>query len=312
MRIHPFATTSRTFLNAALQGRNAGWRYLLGIGLAILLWLGGYFYVGIPIAQAIAPYLSFDRGVVYSDEIKVETESVAVNSSAFSYISSHIAFAFLCIGILSAVKLIHHRKMLTLISPDASFQAKRFWLGFGLWLALASLQTLIEFLLQPRAFVWNFQPLVWLKFLPLALLLTPIQTSGEELLFRGYLLQGLGLIVRQPIGLIMLISLPFAIVHFGNPEMERGAAWIALTYLVLAIFLTTITLQDNRLELALGVHAANNLFIVLLVNTRDSVLQTPAMILQSIPTDPKLTFVELLVSSVIFCILLFGKRAHQP
>lgn len=311
MRINTSITTNQTFLNAALQGQNAGWRYLLGILLAMLFFMGGYLYVGIPIAEAIAPHLPFGRNVVHTNEIQVEIEAVGANSLAISYISSHIAFAFLGIGILSAVKLLHQRKMLTLVSPDASFQVKRFGLGFGLWFALASLQTFIEFLLQPEAFVWNFQPLVWLVFLPLALLLTPIQTSAEELLFRGYLLQGLGLLVRSPLALMALSGSLFAIVHFGNPEMGRGAVWIALTYLVMGIFLTVITLKDNRLELAMGVHAANNLFIVLFVNTQDSVLQTPAIVLQQIPTDPKLTFVEILVSSIIFYVLLLGKQRKR-
>jgi len=308
MRIDTSMMTDRSFLKVAYTGRNAGWRYLTGILLAMGLGLGGYTYVGMPIATVIAAYLRFSRDEFHSPGSETGIELIPVNSSEISYISSHIAFAFLCIGIFGVVKLLHHRKMLSLISPDASFQAKRFLLGFSLWFVFASLQTLIEFLLNPGSFVWNFQPLGWFTFLPLALLLTPIQTSGEELLFRGYLLQGLGLIVRQPIALIGLASLPFALVHFGNPEMERGALWIALTYFLMAVFLTTITLRDNRLELALGVHAANNLFVVLLVNSKDSVLQTPAIVLQQVPTDPRVTLIGLFISTIGFYVLLFCRR----
>ncbi len=298
----------RSFLQIAHTGRNTVWRYVLGILLAITFWFVGYVYVGMPIATAIAPYLPFSRREILSTEIEDKFDPIVVHSSGISYISSHIAFAFLGIGILVAVKLLHRRPMLTLISPDASLRGKRFLLGFSLWFAYACLQTLMEFLLHPTVFVWNFQPLNWLVFLPLALLLTPIQTSGEELLFRGYLLQGMGLIVQQPIALIGLVSLPFALVHFNNPEMGRGALWIALTYFLMAVFLTVITLKDNRLELALGVHAANNLFVVLLVNTPDSVLQTPAIVLQQVPTDPRITLAGMLIFTLGFYHLLFGRQ----
>jgi hypothetical protein len=105
-------------------------------------------------------------------------------------------------------------------------------------------------------------------------------------------------------------SLPFAIAHFGNPEMSRGAAWIALSYLLMGIFLVLITLKDERLELALGVHAANNLFVVLVVNTQDSVLPTPALIMQQTPTDPRFTILALLSEIAIFYGLLFWPRRY--
>jgi membrane protease YdiL (CAAX protease family) len=170
------------------------------------------------------------------------------------------------------------------------------------------MQTSVEYGFSPDSFTWNFHPLQWLIFLPVALILTPIQTSAEEFLFRSYFMQGLSLWIRQPVILAIAVSLPFALVHFGNPEMSRGALWIGLTYFALAVFLALITLQDDRLELALGVHAANNLFIVLLVNTKDSALQSPSILLQTIPTDPRITLVALLVMIGVFYGIFVGRK----
>jgi hypothetical protein len=224
------------------------------------------------------------------------------------YIFRNVPSLFLLGSLFIVIKGIHQRRFQTLITPNSSISWRRFFSGFFLWLLLATIQTLIEFLMQPQAFSWSFQPGQWLQFLPLALLLTPLQTTAEELFFRGYLLQGLGLLIRQPGVLAIAASMPFALVHFSNPEMDRGALWIGLTYFLLALFLTLLTLRDDRLELALGVHAANNLFIVLFVNSKDSILQTPALITQTMPADPRITFIGLLLGATVCYLLLFGHR----
>lgn len=298
----------QSFLRSVEQGQNAGWRYLLGILFAILLGFIGFHWVGKPISQAISAFAVLFEKAIYEGEPKENINQFSVYSLETPYISIHIAYAFFCIGIFLAVKFLHQRKILTLISPDATFHLKRFGLGFVLWFALASLQTGIEFLGDRSAFVWNFQPSSWVSFLPWVLVFTPIQTSAEELLFRSYLLQGLGLVVRQPFVLTLIVSVPFAIAHFENPEMARGSIWIGLTYFLLAVFLTLITLRDNRLELALGVHAANNLFVLLIVNTQDSVLPTPALFIQQFPTDPRFTFLSMLIATSLFYGLVFGHK----
>lgn len=297
---------SDSFLKAASQGRNAGWRYLCGLVFAISSGYVGWQWVGIPVAEAIAAIVEIFPQVLPAPIVEENVKSIPSYSLEISYLAMHFAYAFFAMGIGLAVKVLHHRPILTLVSPNATFLGSRFGLGFGLWLGLASLQTGIEYLCQPAAFVWNFQPLAWLSFLPWALLLTPIQTSTEELFFRGYLLQGLGLVIRSRLALTLIASLPFAIAHFSNPEMTRGSFWIGLTYFLMAVFLVVITLRDNRLELALGVHAANNLFIVLLVNTPDSALPSPALLLQAIPADPRWTFGSLLVAIALFYGAVFG------
>lgn len=296
-----------SFLKTAEQGQNAAWRYLLGILFAIGCGIIGFYGLGIPLGQAIADSINLFQVILPSTEMEENIKQIDAYSLEISYIAIHAAYVFFSIAIFVAVKFLHQRKVLTLISPMASFAWSRFGLGLGLWFMLAGLQTGIEFFWQPNAFSWNFQPFAWLDWLPWALILTPIQTSTEEILFRGYLLQGLGLLVRQRIALTLIASLPFAIAHWGNPEMTRGALWIGLSYLLMAIFLTTITLKDNRLELALGVHAANNLFIVLLVNTADSALPSPALIVQHTPTDPRFTFIGLLITTLVFYTVVFQR-----
>jgi membrane protease YdiL (CAAX protease family) len=91
-------------------------------------------------------------------------------------------------------------------------------------------------------------------------------TSAEELLFRGYLLQALGLRTRRTWLLVGISALVFGAMHMANTEVGAGPALIFTYYVGFGAFLALITLRDNRLELAIGAHAANNLFVALVVN----------------------------------------------
>lgn len=302
---------SRNFLNVAKQGVRHGWSYLLGIAVSLGFWVAGFWFVKLPVHWLAEREARLKGDSLDPALIGIQIQQIIQDSVVLSYILTTAPFIFLCIGIFFVIKVLHRRKILTLVSADASFDPGRFLCGLLVWILLAGIQTSLEYSLAPQNFTWNFHPLRWLLFLPIALILTPIQTSAEEFLFRSYFLQGLGLLIRQPLVLAIAVSLPFALVHFSNPEMDRGALWIGLTYFALAMFLAVITLKDDRLELALGVHAANNLFIVLLVNTQDSALRSPAIILQTTPTDPKVTLVTLLIMLGTFYAIFFGRNRKR-
>lgn len=301
---------SGNFLKAAKQGIH-DWRvYLLGTAISVGFWVAGFWIVNTPIHRLIEREAVLKGDGLDSEFTQLQVQQIMQDSAILSYILITAPFIFLCIGIFFVIKVLHQRKILTLISADAAFNQQRFLSGFFIWLLLACVQTSFEYGFTPHHFAWNFDPGQWLSFLPVALILTPIQTSAEEFLFRSYFMQALGLFIRQPLFLAIAVSLPFALVHFSNPEMERGALWIGLTYFALAMFLALITLKDDRLELALGVHAANNLFIVLLVNTQDSALRSPALILQTVPTDPRITLLALLLMMGAFYLIVFGRQGR--
>ncbi len=55
----------------------------------------------------------------------------------------------------------------------------------------------------------------------LVILLLPIQTSAEEYLFRGYLMQGIGIISGNRWLPLILTSLAFGLMHYANPEIAK-------------------------------------------------------------------------------------------
>lgn len=221
--------------------------------------------------------------------------------SLSGYLVINVSFPFLLAGIAVAVRFIHQRPLRSLITPLARVDLWRVLKGFGLILAIAAAATGVGALLGVDRYQLVFHPRQWLLALPLILVVTSVQASTEELLFRGYLLQSLGLLTRRTWLLAGINGLLFAVPHLTNAEVGLGPALMFASYFSFGAFITLVTLLDNRLELALGAHAANNLFAVLIVT--HSTIPTEA-IWQGDALNPAYNLITLLIGAVIFYRLL--------
>jgi membrane protease YdiL (CAAX protease family) len=156
--------------------------------------------------------------------------------------------------------------------------------------------------------VVQFELIPFLILLVISIVLIPIQTSCEEYIFRGYLMQGFGNLAKNKWFPLLMTSLIFGFLHYSNPEVSKMGNFILIYYVGTGLFLGIITLMDEGMELALGFHAANNLFAALLVTSDWSILQTHA-ILKDV-SNPDASLDVLLPVLIIFPILLwiFSKK----
>ncbi|MBD2677142.1 MULTISPECIES: CPBP family intramembrane glutamic endopeptidase [Nostoc] len=301
---------NQNFLDAAKKGQNNWWRYLLGVFLIVF----SYWYIGSFASGILATILFLVSSAANGNEVsnlpsefqnQLELYLQASQTRYFVIYSIPVLCAWL--GIFVTINSLHKRQIKTLISADSSFKFQRLISGFLVWLIILIAFTGVDYLIQPQAYSWTFDLAQWLPLFPLVLVLTPIQTSAEEFLYRGYLLQGLGLLSRQRLVLILVTSLLFTLPHLSNPEMQRGEIWVALQYFSWGVFFSALTLKDNRLELSLGVHAANNIFAFLFVNTKDSVIPTPAVLTINDAGDPRLGLVVFWAMIAIFYYFFFGR-----
>jgi membrane protease YdiL (CAAX protease family) len=151
--------------------------------------------------------------------------------------------------------------------------------------------------------VIQFNPEKFAVFVVLALVLIPFQASFEEYLFRGHMLQGLGLATKTRWVPLLVTSFLFGIMHIGNPEVDKLGMIIMFYYIGTGLFLGILTLMDEGLELALGFHAANNLIGALLVTSDWSAFQTHSILKDiSVPSANFQIFIPILV---FFPILLY-------
>jgi hypothetical protein len=252
------------YLALARQGKNHWWRYLLGIVLILLAWQG----IGLMPTFALAYWAEVDGDETTG--FNVDTFMVEGLSPALTFADIMAMFIFLILGIWLVVRFLHKRPFLSLITPLQRISWLRVLQSAVVFAAIYLSVTVVgEWLLPTPAgeMEYVFDAQAFLPFLPLALLLIPIQTTAEELLFRGYVLQGLGLVLHRWAA-VLVSALLFALPHLFNPEVYGANLWIAvLPYLTTGLLLAAITLRDGSLELAMGVHASNNIFAFLFVTT---------------------------------------------
>jgi membrane protease YdiL (CAAX protease family) len=276
------------FLAIAQTGKNEWWRYLLGILLTFFSWQ----VVGVVPFILLAVFLQSDSSA--ESKFNPQISKFEGVEPIFPYIGLNLAFVCFLIGLYIAVRFIHQRRFITLVTPSNKINWSRILQGIGVWWILATLISVIESIISPENYQLTFNPGSFLIFVPIALVLTSLQASTEELFFRGYLMQGIGLTTRKAIIPIVVTSILFMLPHLLNPEVKAGFYLLATYYLLLALFLAFITVKDNSLELALAAHIGNNLFAVLFVNYTDSALPSP-----SVFTIQKIDPVYNLVSSLV-------------
>lgn len=228
--------------------------------------------------------------------------------SNLTFVFVIIPLSLMCLGLLFWVKFIHRQSIRSLTTARKKVDWSRIFFSFGLWASVSALLTLLSYLSSPENFVFNFEPIPFFTFMILAVILIPLQTSFEEYLFRGYLMQGLGVITNSRFIPFLVSSILFGLMHIANPEVGKLGLVIMIYYIGTGFFLGIVTLMDDGLELALGFHAANNLIGALLVTADWTAFQTNS-ILKDI-SEPTAGFDIMVPVFIIFPMLLyiFAKR----
>jgi uncharacterized protein len=176
-----------------------------------------------------------------------------------------LGFVVLLIVLWLCVKHIHKRNPMTMISPTVIVNWNRILKSAALWLFCSIVVEFATYLLFPEKYQLSLN---WADFLPslvIGLLLIPLQTSFEELFFRGYLMQGIG--SWNLWAGIAITSVLFGLAHSFNDEVEAvGSLGIAMIYYIgVGLFFALLAVYDKTLELPIGIHAANNIYAFLFV-----------------------------------------------
>jgi membrane protease YdiL (CAAX protease family) len=299
------------YLNLVRQGQNQWWRYLLGIIIILGFWfiIGAVFYL-IPITLGGGlSYFTSEAPQSGSGTLSMENFIRSV-PPILSFVGTFLTFVPLFVALFLVVRVIHNRPFRTLVTPEKGVNWRRIAQAFFVFGALLALLTVLEALLYPGRYQFTLNVGKFLPFLVAGLILIPLQTSSEELLFRGYLMQGASLLVSNPILLAVLSGLIFTLPHLANPELSAGFWLIAPQYFIVGFVLAFITLRDNSLELALGVHAANNVFVGLIATFPDSAIQGETIFASS-TLDPVYSLFSVIVAYGGFCLIMCGRRKQQ-
>ena len=187
--------------------------------------------------------------VALGNLLGISPGQIATNPSAAGPIAGFLVicapYPVFLLGSVLVVTLLHRRSPLTLVTGRRSIDWGRVGTGLGVWFALAVVASLVGVLLDPSAFSLGPNLAAFVPFALLALILA--LASG------------------------VLFMLP----HLANPGLDAGFLLVALYHFGFGAFLAWVSLKDGTLELAIGAHAANNLYVVVFVLLKRRTRQVP-------------------------------------
>ncbi len=290
------------FIQQAYKGNNEWWAYFVTI---IILFFGWQFIGVIPLIGTAFYYADDMSEFMTSANENFATLGIDSNLYLFLII---ITFLGGLLSLFFGIRKVHNRKVVTLITSREKVDWSRVFYAFSVWAIIGILMISIGYYMAPEDYVWNFKPIPFFILVVISMLFLPVQTSMEELLFRGYLMQGFGTWFKNSFVALILTSVIFGLLHGLNPEVEK-LGWISMVYyigtgLVLGIF----TLMDEGTELSLGFHAANNIVAAVFVTTNWTVFQTDALLVDT--SEPSVGFEMFVPVLVLYplVLLIFSKK----
>ena len=254
------------FIAQAFKPGNVFWKYLVGSVIVI----GASFVGQLPWIAFIAAEAIKTGKPVPMDEGEI-MRFLDLNLTLFFVL---LSFAFAMAGLWIVVRRMHHQKFKEIVTSRPKTDWKRILFAFTVWGVFSVGMILLVYYTEPGKYILQFNPGKFAILAIIAVLMIPVQTSVEELVFRGYLMQGFGLLAKNRWFPLVMTSVIFGVMHIANPEIKQ-IGYIALVYYIgTGLVLGIMTLMDEGTELALGFHAANNLTAALLVTADWTAFQT--------------------------------------
>ena len=251
------------YIQQANKGKNEPWMFLL----TFLLTAGLFIY-------SLVIFLFFSDGIDLVEQQQMLFELVP--SKNFWLAFNLLPFAFLLGLLFLLVKKLHQRSILSLTTSRKKVDWSRVFFSFSLIVIITLVSFGISYYNDPSEVVLQLDPLKFGILVVISLLLFPFQIGLEEYLFRGYMMQHLGVLLKNRWMPLCITSILFGVFHSANPEVGEMGYMIMVFYIGTGLLLGIMTLMDDGLELALGSHLGNNLLAATLVTSDWSALQTDA------------------------------------
>jgi membrane protease YdiL (CAAX protease family) len=278
------------YIEQAYKGDNMWWRVLVT----------SLFSVGIFVVNFITFFF------MSKEEMDEAYKSMNAFSNNLSLIVNLLPFVFLLGLLFFLVQMLHKRSVVSLTTSRTKVDYKKIIFSFGLIVLMTTAVFVVFYSIDSSTILWNFNPGKFATLFFISLLLFPFQIGLEEYLFRGYLMQQIGIIAKNRWFPLLITSVMFGIFHSANPEVATMGYGVMVFYIGTGFFLGIMTLMDESLELALGFHLGNNLMAAILVTTDFAALKTDAIFKYSGVEEPNDLLIEMLVSiAIVYPIILF-------
>ena len=287
------------FITAPFKGKNAFWRYFLG---GVIPFLVSNIIGAIPLGIVMITYALDGSGVPQKGGMPdFEMMGIDPNIGLLLLLFPFI-LAFFTMVLL--IKPLHNRSFGTVINGGRRVRWGRMLFSALVWTVISAIWLVWSVRSDPGNFILNNTSNSLIILAAIAILLIPFQAAYEEILFRGYLMQGFAVLSRNRWLPIVVTSILFGLMHALNPEVqEYGFMTMIPQYVFFGLVFAVLTMLDDGIELAIGAHAANNAFLSIFLTHKDAALQTPAMY-EQLEIYPWKEFAGLVAMSVLFIAIM--------
>lgn len=284
------------FLESSLKPKTSLWYYILTLVITIIT----------ANTIGVIPYISVIFYQGFQNGFTLEQIAANVSNITELGISKNLALTLLLLSfavglivMIPLIKVFNKRKVSEVINGTNKIRWAHFFWGAAIWTIIMAIITLADYLANPNNFTINFNPASFITLVIVSLVLIPIQTSFEEISFRGYLAQGIAGTTGSRVWSIMIPSILFGLMHSMNPEVATyGFFAVMPQYIFFGLLFGFIATLDDGIELPMGIHAANNIFLCLFVTNQSSALQTDAILTQA-TLDPMKDLLMLILCGVL-------------
>jgi uncharacterized protein len=288
-------------LESTFAGQNSFWRYVLMFAAVFIV---SNTIGALPLLASLL-FKSFSNPEILSLFSANPNDFSAMHFTSnamlvlmlFPFVAGLAAFILL-------IKPLHSRTIRAVINGTSKIRWNRFFVSLIIWLGLSAIYLLFYLKLDPQNFTINNTSVSLIVLAIISVAMVPFQAAFEELLFRGYLMQGFAALIRKRWFPLLMTSMLFAVMHGVNPEVkEYGFLTMMPQYFLFGLIFGIITILDDGVEAAIGAHTANNAFLCIMVTSKSSALQTEALYEQQ-SIYPWIELGAQLVLGVIFILIL--------
>ncbi len=283
------------------------WRWIIGTLFIVTTWQ----VLGLGLTFLLASYFDLNVELLFStaDEDISAIRALPAWSSAATVL---ISFLPLLLATLLAYRIFLKKDLKSLFTSRDKYSYKRTWIGFASLALISIAFGSLDLILNWDSYTFGFKASAFLPYLLIALTLLPIQTTAEELFFRGWIQRWLDNGKKKQWSISILSGAIFSLPHLANPEVAGNELLFPIiSYGATGFMLAWVTCRDQSLELAIGAHFANNLLAALLVSSQDSAL--PSVSLFSVPEvawGPAALFSVIMVPIFIWLTNRWGAKAY--
>ena len=282
---------NRSFLDNSSLGKNSWWIWVVFTIIFVVVWqvIGSLPLVG------FCGILNVVNLGSYTCDL--ETLVIAGNSKAPNFLLMHITFVVGAASFYILLKILHGKNLLQVLTKRLQFDYKRSLFALLVFFLLGGISLIANLMSGSSDLKFRGDIPDLLVITIMALVLVPVQAGLEEAFFRGYLIQGFSLLIKSRLAILIVTSSIFASLHLMNPEpWSYGILPYVVSVFLVGLFMGLITLFDGGVELAVGVHIANNLWVHLIVGLEKSIIPSSSLF---IADQESLELVSTVIPSLI-------------